>query len=107
MTNFDFEDMPLDDLWSIYEKLRSILESKIEDEKRRLENRLDELGRKSGGVATDILQRRSYPKAEPKFRHPGDPSKTWSGRGKQPRWVIELLATGTKIGDLRIVEDAC
>ena len=27
----------------------------------------------------------------PKYRHPADPTKTWSGRGKQPLWFAEAI----------------
>ena len=27
----------------------------------------------------------------PKYRDPSDPSKTWSGRGRQPLWFVEAL----------------
>lgn len=27
-----------------------------------------------------------------KYVHPDDPGKTWSGRGKKPRWLVELEA---------------
>jgi DNA-binding protein H-NS len=30
---------------------------------------------------------RKYPRVFPKFRNPKEPSETWSGRGKQPRWL--------------------
>lgn len=33
-------------------------------------------------------------KAPLRFRHPDDPGQVWSGRGKTPRWVIELQAQG-------------
>ena len=71
-------------------------------EKRKLEDQLDELGRRFGGSPKDIPQRRPYPKVEPKFRNPNDPSETWSGRGKTPRWMIEMIADGRSIDDFRI-----
>lgn len=29
-----------------------------------------------------------------KFKHPKDPSKTWTGRGKRPIWFKDALASG-------------
>jgi DNA-binding protein H-NS len=83
-----------------------LLEQRLESEKRKLQARLDELGRKFGGTPADIPQRRPYPKVEPKFRNPEDASVTWSGRGKQPRWLTELLAAGRAADDFRILERA-
>src|SRR5258708_679900 len=94
MATSELAKLSLDDLWSLHQRVCSMLERKLEDEKRKLQDRLDVLGRKFGGTAADIPQRRPYPKVEPKFRNPEDASVTWSGRGKQPKWMSELLATG-------------
>src|SRR5437660_12270914 len=45
-------------------------------------------------ASTETPGRRPYAKVHPKFRNPGPPHQTWSGRGHQPRWVRELLAAG-------------
>jgi len=45
------------------------------------------------------------PKAQPretKFRHPDDETKQWSGRGRQPGWVKDWLATGRSLDDAKI-----
>ncbi len=38
----------------------------------------------------------------PKYRNPNDPSQTWTGRGRQPRWVAELLSQGYTLEQLKI-----
>lgn len=38
----------------------------------------------------------------PKYRHLQNPSLTWTGRGKQPRWVADYLAAGKSLSDLLI-----
>jgi DNA-binding protein H-NS len=106
MTKDDFERMPIDDLWSLHEQMCSVLEARIKNEKQKLELRLDELGRRSVANPANIRQRRPSPKAEPKYRNPQDPSITWSGRGRHPRWLNELLAAGRAIDDFRIAEAA-
>jgi DNA-binding protein H-NS len=102
MKNSELENMQLDDLWSLHEQIGAILERKIEEEKRKLQRRLDELDRKFGDSTVDLPQRRPYPKVKPKFRNPNDPSETWSGRGKQPRWIVELLAAGKNIDEFKM-----
>jgi DNA-binding protein H-NS len=103
MKDSDLEKMPLDDLWSLHERIIPILDRKLDQERCELQRRLDELGRRFGGSPADIPQRRPYPKVEPKFRNPNNPSETWSGRGKQPGWVSELLAAGRALDDFRII----
>ena len=40
--------------------------------------------------------------ARPKYRHPDDSQKTWTGKGKKPKWVEEQLAAGKNLEDLLI-----
>jgi DNA-binding protein H-NS len=103
MKRNSFDSMSLDQLWATHEEIVEILESKIKTAKAKLEKRLAELrlasanevnGKKSG--------RRFYPKVQPKYRNPQQPLETWSGRGKQPRWVSDLVQSGKDINDLRI-----
>lgn len=37
-----------------------------------------------------------------KYRNPKDPTQTWSGRGKRPRWLQEILAKGGKLENFLI-----
>ena len=39
---------------------------------------------------------RKLGKVAPKYRNPANPKETWTGRGKQPRWMAELTAKGNK-----------
>lgn len=38
----------------------------------------------------------------PKYRHPENPAKTWSGRGRQPAWIKEGLDQGKSLDDFLI-----
>lgn len=96
------ETMPLDQLWVLHEELTALLASRVEAKKLEVDRRLEELGRRFGGSPNDIPQARPYPPVRPKFRNPKQPSETWSGRGRQPHWVSNLLATGASLDDCRI-----
>ena len=102
MKDRDLAQLPLDELWRLHEQIIHLLDRKLQQEASKLQRRLDELGRKFGGAPDDIPQRRPYPKVKPKFRNPKDPSETWSGRGKQPRWISELLVSGRNLEKFRI-----
>ncbi|MCC8625519.1 H-NS family nucleoid-associated regulatory protein [Xanthomonas vesicatoria] len=45
---------------------------------------------------------RKLGKVPPKYRNPSNPQETWTGRGKQPRWLAELTAAGKKVEDFLI-----
>jgi DNA-binding protein H-NS len=44
----------------------------------------------------------SRAKVLPKYRNPEHADETWSGRGRQPKWVQAALAGGDKLSDLAI-----
>ena len=110
MKKIDLETMSVDDLWSLHEQISKILSARITSEKRELEKRLAVLNR--GIEGADASQsynangkaRRKYPRVFPKYRNPQTPSETWSGRGKQPRWLVAAIKTGRKIDDFKISE---
>jgi len=45
---------------------------------------------------------RKLGKVPPKYRNPANPKETWTGRGKQPRWMAALTAKGKKVEDFLI-----
>lgn len=36
------------------------------------------------------------------YRNPADEQQTWTGRGRQPKWVIDALADGKTLDEFRI-----
>lgn len=38
-------------------------------------------------------------KVEAKYQNPEDRSQTWTGRGRQPKWMAEAMANGKKPDD--------
>jgi DNA-binding protein H-NS len=111
MKKIELENMSIDDLWALHEKVSRILSARIASEKHELEKRLAYLNRGTdvimqGAELTpsngDGKRRRNYPRVLPKYRNSSAPFETWSGRGKQPRWLVAAIKTGRKIDDFRI-----
>ena len=113
MKKIDLEKIPLDDLWALHEQISRVLSSRIVAEKDQLEKRLVQLNQGKDGKRPALLgfkavekrsdrPRRKYPKVFPKYRNPADPSETWSGRGKQPRWLVLALKSGKSMKDFEI-----
>lgn len=46
--------------------------------------------------------RKTGAKVPPKYRNTANPEQTWTGRGKQPRWMAEEVAKGKKPEDFLI-----
>lgn len=49
-----------------------------------------------------VKPRKKRGKVAPKYRNPADSSQTWTGRGRQPLWVQDMLRTGRSLDDVRI-----
>ena len=103
MENSDLKSMAIDDLWQLHEQVVAKLALELATEKARLEKRLHKLGSASKVIASD-RQRRPYPKVLPKYRSPKNPAETWSGRGKQPRWLTAQLRSGKKLDHCLIAD---
>lgn len=110
------ESLSINELTDLYERVRSLLAKRIEEEKRKLEETLAKLSRGPvAGRAGDrrvivpmsrSKQRRKYPPVLPKYRNPADRSQTWAGRGKRPKWLASQLKAGKKIEDFLIKSGA-
>lgn len=105
-----WQAMSVDDLWTLHEGIVAVITEKIQAEKHRLESRLQQLGarprsanvRSKANPPKEQKARRPYPEVKPKFRDSRDPSVTWSGRGKLPRWLTQHLKSGKKLEDFKI-----
>ena len=93
MESDDLESMSSDDLWQLYEAVGARLTRIIGAEKTKLERRLRQI-ESAGNVVRLRTPRRAYPKVLPKYQNPKNPSETWSGRGKRPRWLAAQLQAG-------------
>ena len=107
MKRTELERMALDDLWELHVEISETLASKMGAEKNVLEGRLKQLKSTSpADQQTRTTGRRPYPTVFPKFQNPKDPSQTWAGRGKQPRWLTAQLKSGRRMSDFRIQQAA-
>jgi DNA-binding protein H-NS len=103
MKENDFKSLSVDKLWEFREKIATALAAKMVAEQRVLEDRLRQLNQqKHVDEISDRPKRRSYPAVFPKYRNPHQPSETWAGRGKQPRWLAAELKSGKRLDDFRI-----
>jgi DNA-binding protein H-NS len=95
--------MPIEELWALHSEIAKLLTAKITAEKLELERRLARLqGSGPEGPRGSKAERRPYPQVLPKYRNPQEPAETWSGRGRQPRWVTVQLKAGKKLDDFAI-----
>ena len=105
----NLDRMTLDEMWQLHEEITELLSKRLTAEKLQLENRLAQL--RNEKESRDLPRRvekapknarRKYPQVHPKYRNPSEPSETWSGRGKQPRWLTAAIDGGRVLEDFAI-----
>jgi DNA-binding protein H-NS len=101
MKRTELERMSIDNLWTLHEEISEILATKMAAENAVIEERLNQLKNKLPAEPR-LSERRPYPVVLPKFRNPDNPSQTWAGRGKQPRWLKAQLRSGKGVDEFRI-----
>src|SRR5699024_3312153 len=73
----------------------------------KLRKKINDMIKAEGYTFEDVFgtrrkTRRSTGKVPPKYFNPSNPTETWSGRGKRPRWFNAAIKAGKKEKDLLI-----
>lgn len=114
MLHGNLSAMPIEDLWELHEKIRVILEQKMIEQRRALDQRIRllnprNLSKPQPAVAVKAESnqsgkffRRPYPEVKPLYRNPDEPTETWSGRGNKPRWLAAKIKAGKSASDFLI-----
>ena len=56
----------------------------------------------SGKTNSDSAPAKVRKPVEIRYRNPNDEQETWTGRGKQPRWLAAALASGKSLADFLV-----
>lgn len=100
----DLSKLSLEELETLAKDIETEITNRRQAERERVLAQMRELAASIGTTPEEILRRtgRVVEKAvvAVKYRHPDDPSLTWTGRGKRPQWVTDALAAGKTLDDL-------
>ena len=105
MVDTDLSEMSLDELKALQTQVNKAIETFEERRRKEARSALERKAREFGFSLNELAgpQRRTASGSRPpKFRHPDDPSLTWSGRGRQPQWYKDALDAGMTKADLRV-----
>ncbi len=102
--NLDLDKMTLKDLRDLRAKLDRAINSYEDRKRREALAAIEEAAREHGFNLSDLTgaKPRRTGTVAPKYANPDDPTMTWTGRGRKPRWVQESLQNGKQMEDLLI-----
>jgi DNA-binding protein H-NS len=92
------------DLLNLREAVDAEIKARQAEERAKAKKQILELAKTFNISVEDVLSKgvAGRKPVEAKYRHPGDSSLTWTGRGRKPAWVQSLLDQGKSLDDLLI-----
>lgn len=103
MANADLEKLSVDELKKLQKDTAQAIASFEERKRADAIAELETVAQKHGYKLTDLVGGKKAKTASPaKYRHPENPSLTWTGRGRQPNWIKDGLASGKSLEDFVI-----
>ncbi|MEP7044307.1 MAG: H-NS histone family protein, partial [Dokdonella sp.] len=98
----DLKSLNHNQLADLIERARARQDELVKEKASKLREKINALVKAEGFGLDEVFGRagsgrgKARGKVKPKYRNPADPSATWSGRGKRPRWFSAALAAGKK-----------
>jgi DNA-binding protein H-NS len=106
MAAINVDKLPLKELLDLEVRVRKAIVQARERERSEVRQEMMALAAKHGLSITEVfgLPRAGAKsgKVAVKYRNPGNPDETWTGRGRQPKWLVAALKKGAKIEDFSI-----
>lgn len=109
----DLSKMNAAELMALAKEATALAGEKEEQEKQALRQEVKDLIAARGYTFEDLFgapeAKASEPpagasksKSEPKYVNPDDPSQTWTGRGRKPKWLVEAESAGRPVSDFAL-----
>ncbi len=108
--NMNLENKSIEELKVLRTEIDRLIAFKLENQKSEVLKKLQTMASEAGYSLSELIaesttrRRRNIEttsksedgraKVAPKYRNPNNPTETWTGRGKQPRWFATALAQG-------------
>ncbi|WP_019864328.1 H-NS histone family protein [Methylovulum miyakonense] len=104
----DLKNFPIKDLSRLQDNINKAIELRKVADKKELINKFVSMAEESGFTIEELLADKTVStknkkgRAEAKYRNPDNHSQTWSGNGRKPAWLVELIGTGKTLDDFII-----
>lgn len=102
LAKYDVQSLSYKELRDLHARISDEIETRKQAEKSNVQQKVMQLVQSAGFELDDIvgnspgksLKGRKIP---PKYRNPKKPEETWTGRGRQPKWLAQELARGRSL----------
>ncbi len=105
MASISIDKLALKDLLELEGRVKKAIVLVREREKAEVRQEMMALAAKRGLSITDVFGTTKTGKGSKvavKYRNPDNPDETWTGRGRQPKWLVAALKKGAKMDDFAL-----
>ncbi|MEL6609450.1 MAG: H-NS histone family protein [Pseudomonadota bacterium] len=103
MASIDLTSMSKAELQSLQKDVTKAIADFDDRQKRDALAKLEAQAREMGFSLAELTgAKKAKSTNPPKYRNPENAEQTWTGRGRQPGWVKDLLASGKSLDDALI-----
>ncbi len=89
----------IEELKEIEKEIKVLIVEKQKEKKRELKKKFQEMAEEAGLSIEEVIQVKNTNKAKIKYKKG---SETWSGRGRRPKWVVELEKSGEDLAEYSV-----
>lgn len=108
MAKVDLSDYNLSELKGFQAEIEKEIKSRQQQEVTKAREQILAIAQGLGVSVEELLanggakSKGDSKKVQARYQHPADNAQTWTGRGRQPKWIAEGLAGGKSLDDFRI-----
>ena len=106
MARTNLDSMSYRDLLELQQRVEVAIEERKLAEREEVRRKIEALALDSGFDVDEVVGKarssKKGGKVPPKYRNPKNPAETWTGRGRQPRWLVAEIGRGKKIDSFLI-----
>lgn len=105
----DISNLSVEELRKLTAEAQALIESKKDQEVEDAFNQIQQIAESVGMSLEQFIEygaqkrkKTTRKSVEPRYRNKTNSAETWTGRGKQPRWLVAELEKGAKLEDFLI-----
>jgi DNA-binding protein H-NS len=109
MTNIDLSNYNVKELKGLQLNIEQEIKSRQQGDLAKARQQIQAIAEEVGMPVEELLalsakklSKGKGQKVEPQFQNLEDQTQTWTGRGRQPKWIAEGIANGKQLSDFRI-----
>lgn len=109
MANIDLSGYNLGELKSLQHDIEKQIKSRQQGDLAKARQQILAIAHEAGVSVEELLASGAKQSAKGKgqkvaaqYQNPADKTQTWTGRGRQPKWIAERIAGGKELAQFRI-----